>query len=46
MEKEIKKNRIEIEISSMGLGIFVGAIVGLAAYGAYVLGAKIAESFE
>ena len=37
---------IEVEVRSMGLGIFVGAIVGLAAYGAYVLGHKIAESFE
>lgn len=43
---ENKKNSIEIEISSMSLGIFVGAIVGLAAYGAYVLTAKIAESLE
>jgi hypothetical protein len=43
---ENKKNIIEVEISSMSLGIFVGAIVGLAAYGAYVLTAKIAESFE
>lgn len=43
---ENKKKIIEVEVSSMGLGIFVGAIVGLAAYGAYVLGAKIAESFE
>ena len=43
---ENKKNIIEVEISSMSLGIFVGAIVGLAAYGAYVLSAKIAESFE
>lgn len=43
---ENKKKMIEVEVSSMGLGIFVGAIVGLAAYGAYVLGAKIAESFE
>lgn len=43
---ENKKKLVEIEVSSMGLGIFVGAIVGLAAYGAYVLGAKIAESFE
>ena len=46
MEKEIKKNSIEIEISSMGLGVIVGAVIGLAAYGAYVLGAKITESFE
>lgn len=43
---ENKKNIIEVEITSMSLGIFVGAIVGLAAYGAYVLTAKIAESFE
>lgn len=43
---ENKKKMIEVEVSSMGLGIFVGAIVGLAAYGAYVLGAKIAENFE
>lgn len=43
---ENKKNIIEVEVSSMSLGIFVGAIVGLAAYGAYVLTAKIAESFE
>ena len=43
---ENKKKMIEVEVSSMGLGIFVGAIVGLAAYGAYVLGNKIAESFE
>lgn len=43
---ENKKKMIEVEISSMSLGIFVGAIVGLAAYGAYVLTAKIAESFE
>ena len=44
MEKS--KNVVEIEVSSMGLGIFVGAIVGLAAYGAYVLGSKIVENFE
>lgn len=43
---ENKKKLVEIEVSSMGLGIFVGAIVGLAAYGAYVLGHKIVESFE
>lgn len=43
---ENKKNSIEIEISSMTFGVFVGAVIGLAAYGAYVLTAKIAESFE
>ena len=43
---ENKKNIIEVEISSMSLGVFVGAIVGLAAYGAYVLGSKIVENFE
>lgn len=43
---ENKKKMIEVEVSSMGLGIFVGAIVGLAAYGAYVLGHKIVENFE
>lgn len=43
---ENKKNVVEVEISSMGLGVLVGAIVGLAAYGAYVLGNKIVESFE
>lgn len=43
---ENKKKLVEIEVSSMGLGIFVGAIVGLAAYGAYVLGHKIVENFE
>lgn len=43
---ENKKKLVEIEVSSMGLGIFIGAIVGLAAYGAYVLGHKIVENFE
>ena len=43
---ENKKKLVEIEVSSMGLGIFVGAIVGLAAYDAYVLGHKIVENFE
>ncbi len=43
---ENKKKLVEIEVSSMGLGIFVGAIVGLAAYGAYMLGHKIVENFE
>jgi len=43
---ENKKNVVEIEVSSAGLGMLIGAIVGLAAYGAYVLGNKIVESFE
>ena len=43
---ENKKKLVEIEVSSMGLGIFVGAIVGLAVYSAYVLGHKIVENFE
>ena len=41
-----KKNVVEVEISSMGLGMLVGAVIGLAAYGAYVLGTRIAENFE
>lgn len=43
---ENKKKLVEIEVSSMGLGIFVGAVIGLAAYGAYMLGHKIVENFE
>ena len=43
---ENKKKLVEIEVSSMGLGILVGAVIGLAAYGAYMLGHKIVENFE
>ena len=43
---ENKKKLVEVEVSSMGLGIFVGAVIGLAAYGAYMLGYKIVENFE
>ena len=43
---ENKKNVVEVEISSMGLGVLVGAVIGLAAYGAYVLTSKIVENFE
>lgn len=43
---ENKINSFSVELTGWKAIVFVSAIMGLAVYGAYVLGDKITESFE